>query len=116
MHKINELIISFAAPSNPTSFKVVSVTASSVTLQWKPPRATNGVIIHYSLRYGITVINDFGNKTSDPITGSIEGLSPNTEYALQLRAHTRVGAGPSADVIVKTSKLIKTATVYIAAE
>ena len=108
MHKINELIISFAAPSNPTSFKVVSVTAITVTLQWKPPRATNGVITHYSLQYGVTVINDdFGNKTSDPITGSIKGLSPDTEYTLRLRAHTRVGAGPSADVIVKTSKLIK---------
>ena len=37
--------------------------------------------------------------------GTVEGLSPDTEYVLQLRAHTRVGPGPPASLTVKTSKL-----------
>ena len=112
MHRINELyiiIISFAVPSKPTSFEIVSVTASSVTVQWKPPQTTNDIIFitRYSVQYGKNdVINDFGEITSDTMTGTIEGLSPDTKYALKLKAHTRVGAGPPACVNVKTSKLI----------
>ena len=83
----------------------VSITTSSMTLQWKPPQTTNGVITHYSVQYGETVINRFGNNALDTITGKIEGLSPDTEYALQLKAHTRVGAGPPGCLTVKTRKL-----------
>ena len=98
----------FIVPSEPTSLEVVSVTASSVTLQWEPPQTTNGVVTHYSVQYGETVIDNFGKNTSDTITCRIERLSPDTEYALQLRAHTRVGAGPPANVTVKTCKLFST--------
>ena len=88
---------------------VVSVTASSVTLQWKSPPTTNGDITHYSVQYGENeVINEFGDITSDPITGKIEGLSPDTKYTVKLKAHTKAGAGSPANVNVKTSKLIKT--------
>ena len=87
--------------------KVVSVTAGSVTLQWKPPQTTNGVITHYSVQYGETVIDNFGNNALDTVTGKIEGLSPDTEYVLQLRAHTTVGAGPPGCLTVRTCKLLK---------
>ena len=83
----------------------MSVTARSVTLQWKPPQTTNGDITHYSIQCGKTVIEDFGNDMLDTITGSIEGLSPDTEYLLQLRAHTRVGEGPPGCLPFRTSKL-----------
>ena len=87
---------------------VVSVTASSVTLQWKPPQTTNGDITHYSVQYSENdSIDDFGDITSDPMTGTIEGLSPDTKYTVKLKAHTRAGAGLPASVNVKTSKLIK---------
>ena len=36
---------------------------------------------------------------------TIEGLSPDTVYVLQLRAHTVVGAGPSASLTIVTCKL-----------
>ena len=95
-------------PSKPTSFETVSVTTSSVTLQWKPPRDTNGVIKSYSIQYGENdVIHDFGDIMSDPITGKIERLLPDTKYTLKLTARTRVGEGLPANVTIKTSKLIK---------
>ena len=100
-------------PSEPTSLKVVSVTASSVTLQWKPPQTTNSVITHYSVQYGDTVIKKFGNDMSDITIGSIGGLSPDTEYVLQLRAHTRVGAGPPANKTVRTCKLSKLVAILL---
>ena len=85
----------------------MSVTASSVTLQWKPPKHTNGVITHYSVQYGETVIDDFGQNMLNAMIGTIEELPPEIEYVLELKAHTRVGAGPPANVTVKTCKILK---------
>ena len=81
-------------------------------LQWKPPQTTNGVIKCYSVQCGDIVINEFGEITSDTITGKIRALSPETKYTLHLKAHTRVGEGPPASRSFKTSKLCnKTAIV-----
>ena len=96
-------IISFAVPSEPCSLEAVSVTSSSVTLQWIPPKTTNGVITGYSIKYSGIVINNFGNNT---LMGTVEGLSPDTEYDMKLNAHTCVGAGPPSSLTVKTCKLI----------
>ena len=100
--------ILFAVPSEPCSLKADSIATSSVTLQWMPPKTTNGVITQYSIQYGDTVINNFGNKvnTSETIFGAVEGLSPDTEYELNLRAHTSVGVGPPCSLTFKTCKLI----------
>ena len=85
--------------------KVDSVTSTSVNLQWTPPEIPNGVITQYSIQYGETVIDNFGSKTSNKLMGTVEGLSPDTTYALQLRAHTKVGQGPPSNLTVKTCKL-----------
>ena len=87
--------------------EVISVTASSVTLQWMPPQTTNGVIVQYSIQYDETVINNFGDNSLNIMTGTVEGLSPDTEYVLQLRAHTRVGPGPPGNMTIKTRKLLE---------
>ena len=70
-----------------------------------PPKTPNGVITQYSIQYGETVIDNFGNRTSNKLMGTVEGLSPDTTYTLQLRAHTKVGPGPSSSLTVKTCKL-----------
>ena len=71
-----------------------------------PPKSPNGVITQYSIQYGETVIDNFGGKTSNKLMGTIEGLSHNTTYTLQLRAHTKVGPGPPSSLTVKTCKLL----------
>ena len=83
----------------------MSVTTDSVTLQWKPPQTTNGVITHYSVKYEGTVINSFSDNMSDTMTRNIGGLSSDTEYTLHLRAHTKAGEGLPASITVKTRKL-----------
>ena len=102
--------IVFVVPNEPFSLEVVSVTASSVTLQWMPPQTTNGVITQFSIQYGETVINNFGNNSLNTMTGTVERLSPDTEYILQLRAHTRVRPGPPGNMTIKTHKLLETVT------
>ena len=100
--------ILFAVPSEPCSLKTDFITTTAVNLQWMSPETTNGVTTQYSTQYGDTAIDNFGNKvnTSDSISGTVEGLSPDTEYELKLRAHTSVGAGLPCSLTVKTCKLI----------
>ena len=93
-------------PSEPCSLREVSVTSATVTLQWMSPETPNGVITHYSIQYDGTMIDNFHSKTFTKMIGTVEGLSPDTEYALELRAHTRVGPGPPARLTVKTGKLL----------
>ena len=71
-----------------------------------PPETPNGVITHYSVQYGGRVINIFGSEALNSLTVTVEGLSPNTSYVLQLTAHTRVGPGPPASLSIKTGMLL----------
>ena len=93
-------------PSEPCSLREASVTPATVTLQWMPPDTPNGHITQYSVQYNETVINNFGIETQNEWTGIVGGLSPDTEYVLNLKAHTRVGQGPPASLSVKTGMLL----------
>ena len=99
-------IILFIVPSKPCSLREASVTSTTVTLRWMPPETPNGVITHYSVQYGGTVIDKFSSEALNRLTGTVEGLSPDTQYVLHLTAHTKVGAGPPASLSVKTGMLL----------
>ena len=99
-----DIIIDFiVVPSEPRSLVVFSVNSSSVTLQWMPPESPNGVIMQYSILHDASNITNFGNNM---LMDTIEGLSPDTVYDVQLRAHTVVGAGPSTSLTFLTCKLL----------
>ena len=72
-------------------------------LQWIPPETPNGVITHYSIQLDGTSIS---NLSSSVLLYTIEGLSPDTVYVLQLRAYTGARAGPPSSVAVITYKLL----------
>ena len=92
------------APSDePSSLTVFSVNSSSVTLQWMPPGTPNGVITHYSILYNGTNVTNFGNTM---LMGTVGGLLPDTEYDVQMRAHTSVGVGPAVSIIILTCRLL----------
>ena len=105
-HIIITLLLSLV-PSEPCSLEVDSVTSATVTLQWIPPETPNGLITKYSLQYNGSVLDNFGSVTLNKMEGTVEGLSPDTKYILQLKAHTRVGPGPPTSLTVKTGKLLK---------
>ena len=74
-----------------------------MTIQWRPPEFPNGVVTHYSLQLNE---NDIVNISSSVLMYTTGGLSPDTVYVLQLRAHTGAGAGPSSNRTIVTSKLL----------
>ena len=97
----------FIVPSEPRSLEVVTLTSTSVTLQWMSPEYPNGVITRYAIHCDEMDIDDFGSDMSDnTLIATIEGLSPNTVYVLKMKAYTRVGPGPSVSVVIKTCKLV----------
>ena len=100
------MIVLFLEPIEPCSLEVASITSTTVTLQWKPPEKSNGLIKQYSIQYNESKVDNFGSVATDRLMGTVEGLSPDTEYVLQLRAHTRVGPGLPASLTVQTSKLL----------
>ena len=87
---------------------MVSVTSSSITLQWMPPEPPNGIITQYSIQFDTTNISNFGSNMLNILMDTIEGLSPDTVYVLQLRAHNSVGAGPLSIITVITCRLLNT--------
>ena len=71
-----------------------------------PPEFPNGAITKYSIEYNGVTIDEFGNNVGDKMIGTVDGLSPNTLYAFEVKAHTRMGPGPSVYIAGKTRKLI----------
>ena len=71
-----------------------------------PPKYPNGDITQYSIEYDGKVVENFGGDVSDTMNGVIEELSPDTDYVFKLKAHTKVGSGPSVNLPVKTCKLL----------
>ena len=70
-----------------------------MTLQWRPPEIPNGVIMQYSIQLdGINI----AYLNSNELTYTIGGLSSDTVFVLQLRAHTGVGPGPPSSRTVIT--------------
>ena len=107
--KLNDAInlYTYIVPDVPQSLEVVTVTSTSVTLQWMPPTYPNGIITHYSIHCDGMACGDFGNDVSDKMMSVIEGLSPDTDYVFEMKAYTRVGSGPSVSIPVKTRKFLK---------
>ena len=100
----------YVVPSAPCSLKMVTVTSTTVTLQWQPPMYPNGVITQYSIQYDGLCIDDFGDNVSDMLMGTVKGLPPDTDYVFEIKAHTRVGPGPPVSLPVKTCKLLNNNT------
>ena len=105
------LPILFVAPSVPQQMKIVAVTSTSVTLQWRAPKYPNGVITKYSVHCNGIDIDEFGD-VSDKMIGTIEGLSPDTSYVIKLKAYTRVGPGLPVRLSIKTRKLVNGGVLY----
>ena len=103
MHSVLTLHPFLLVPSEVSSLIIVFFNSSSVTIQWRPPEFPNGVVTHYSLQLNE---NDIVNISSNVLMYTTGGLSPDTEYVLQLRAHTGAGAGPSNNRTFVTSKVL----------
>ena len=97
---------SFVAPSEPQHLEIVTVTSTSVTLQWMPPKYPNGVITRYAVQCDDKSIDAFGDYVSGKMIGSIDGLRPGAEFVIEMTAFTRIGSGPPFSLPVRTCKLL----------
>ena len=79
--------------TGPHSLTADTIQSRFVTLSWMPPDTPNGIIIQYEVQYSVNSTTSLINFT-DTLMGTVEGLSPGTIYTVQIRAYTRVGAGP----------------------
>ena len=79
-----------------------NIQSKFVTLSWMSPDTPNGIIIQYEVQYSVNSITSLVNFT-DALMGTIEGLSSGEVHTVQIRAYTRVGAGPfSGSITVMT--------------
>ncbi|XP_065904644.1 receptor-type tyrosine-protein phosphatase S-like isoform X2 [Dysidea avara] len=77
----------------PLSLTADTIQSRFVILSWREPATPNGVIVQYEVQYSVNTTASLVNFT-DTLMDTVEGLSPGTIYTLQIRAYTRVGAGP----------------------
>ena len=87
-------------PTAPMSLMIVDVTDTTVTLSWRTPDPSNGIITQYQVQYRIANSRDsFGNTTTTDLTYTVTGLNTNTEYDFRVRAFTVVGRGRPSNIV-----------------
>ena len=90
-----------AAPSN---VRVTGVTSSSITVQWGEVECIdrNGEITGYSVRYtGSGGTDTRSVSVGDTRQTTISGLTPSTDYTIEVAAVNSVGTGPYSNGIVQ---------------
>ena len=99
-------------PGAPSSLVVDNTQQTSITLSWTPPDTPNGIVTQYEVQYSSSDSISFTSSNitdASTMTYTIEGLMPAVMYTVQLRAYTRVGAGPfiSQTALTLTRKPLK---------
>ena len=84
----------------PRQVFVIPENSKTIKFIWSAPSTPNGVITEYQLQCsgGGQVFNRTVMKT----TITLSGLLPYTNYSCSITAHTSVGGGPAATIIVTT--------------
>ncbi|CAH1125665.1 unnamed protein product [Ceutorhynchus assimilis] len=91
-----------SVPGEPSGLKY-RATFDKLYLMWSPPLNQNVRVRSYFIGWGKGVPDIYSNELDEKNrTFIIEGLEPNSEYVLSIRASNNVGPGPSIYATVKT--------------
>ena len=84
------------APESPNFLRVRALDTASLNVTWMPPNITNGVIIEYTVQYGIdgTVYNESVRVGPDIYSVKLTNLECWVLYEVCVSASTSVGTGP----------------------
>ncbi|KAJ8932114.1 hypothetical protein NQ314_014895 [Rhamnusium bicolor] len=89
-------------PDKPSVIRV-RPTFDKLYVMWSPPVNQNIRVRHYILGWGKGIPDMYSQELEEKNrTYIIEGLEPNSEYVLSLRASNQVGAGPPIYTTVRT--------------
>jgi len=80
-----------SAPSLPLNITILPINATTVTVIWEEPEVSNGVIRNYLVTIYITnddVITVINHTDVSLLTVNIYGLTPNTNYIVNISAVT----------------------------
>ncbi|XP_050389238.1 uncharacterized protein LOC126808515 isoform X1 [Patella vulgata] len=88
------------APGPPTNMRVLGCTITQLKIGWDPPDITNGQVKGYHVYQGGKQV-DF---TTD-VTSIVTGLTPNSQFTVQVCAATARGKGEKASVVGTTAEL-----------
>ena len=81
-------------PGVVSDLQVINVGIDTISISWNIPTIPNGIITVYVIRYRESDNNGLYNITNTTnIQYSIEGLLPNTNYTIEVRAYTSIGPG-----------------------
>ena len=95
----------FAVPGYPSKFMGLSDSSTSIIFTWSAPVKPNGVITGYTLQCRSAVgETHLLHLMSSQTTTVLNGLLPYTNYSCSIRAHTNIGEGPAATIIVNTEQ------------
>ncbi|XP_076801540.1 phosphatidylinositol phosphatase PTPRQ-like isoform X2 [Clavelina lepadiformis] len=102
-------------PLSPQGFMVKSVSDRMISLEWKEPAVTNGIIQSYSLQYQPPSSCEENNGTlqnskteclvdvATSKSAEFSRLAKFTEYSISVRASTARGFGPSSSLERRTA-------------
>ncbi|XP_054631437.1 neuronal cell adhesion molecule-like isoform X5 [Dunckerocampus dactyliophorus] len=88
-------------PGAPSSLTVTNANVDSLSLDWKPPRERNGVLMGYTLKYQpVNSSNELGPEeelalAANDTSVTLLNLKSSTRYKFYLNAKTHIGAGPA---------------------
>ena len=87
---------------------MLNVDIDTISISWNIPTIPNGIITVYEIRYRESSNNGLYNVTNTTNTQySIEGLLPNTNYTIEVRAYTSIGPGDWNIVRISTNQICK---------
>ena len=91
-------------PGVVSDLQVINVGIDTISISWNIPTIPNGIITVYEIRYREPNNNGLYNITNTTNTQySIEGLLPNTNYTIEVRAYTSIGPGDWSNIFVSTT-------------
>ena len=95
------LIHWFLEPGVVSNLQQSSVGTDKIDITWSTPTEPNGVITVYEIRYRKSNGDGLVNTTNTQY--SIEGLLPNTNYTIDVRAYTSIGPGDWSSIMASTT-------------
>ena len=102
---LTEMAMNHIAPDgSPENFQVSDVNSTAVNLTWSDPLIPNGIVTTFTVTYNFSNIVQSITLSADIRNVLISGLEEYTIYVFAISASTRIGSGPSTEILLRTEE------------